>query len=101
MALTRRSFLRNLGVLASALSVGLTVTMPQRRLKAVWTTGMDQDLQAFHLVGYKGSQFLETGAVYAPYIPIYKTPDIVPYISPKFIHKYAHLTSGRNLLQLD
>ena len=26
------------------------------------------------LVGYKGSQFLETGAVYAPYIPLMMTP---------------------------
>jgi len=26
------------------------------------------------LMGYKGSQFLETGAVYAPYIPLMMTP---------------------------
>ena len=26
------------------------------------------------LLGYKGSQFLETGAVFAPYIPLIMTP---------------------------
>jgi hypothetical protein len=26
------------------------------------------------LMGYKGSQFLEAGAVYAPYIPLMMTP---------------------------
>ena len=26
------------------------------------------------LLGYRGSQFLETGAVYAPYIPLIMTP---------------------------
>ena len=99
MALTRRGFLRNLGALASALSVGLTVFKPQERKKVVYFSTPAPD--GGYLVGYKGSQFLETGAVYAPYIPLYKTPDIVPYISPKFIHKYARLTSGKNLLQLD
>ena len=98
--MTRRGFLRNLGALASALSVGLTVTMPQRKLKCVWAPEMAQDIEAFHLVGYKGSQFFEAGIVYAPYIPLYRTPDIVPYIPPKFIQKYARLTSGRNLIQL-
>jgi hypothetical protein len=26
------------------------------------------------LLGYKGTQFLETGAVYAPYVPLIMTP---------------------------
>ena len=26
------------------------------------------------LMGYRGTQFLETGAVYAPYIPLIMTP---------------------------
>ena len=26
------------------------------------------------LLGYRGSQFLETGAVYAPYVPLMMTP---------------------------
>ena len=102
MALTRRGFLRNLGALAGVLSVGLSVTMPQRKLKAVWSLEAEQDLQAFHLVGYKGTQFFETGVVYAPYIPLYKTPDIVPYVPPRFASWFANrpLTKGRNLLQL-
>jgi hypothetical protein len=29
------------------------------------------------LLGYRGSQFLETGAVYAPYIPIMMTPTVL------------------------
>lgn len=29
------------------------------------------------LMGYKGSQFLETGAVYAPYIPLMMTPTVL------------------------
>jgi len=29
------------------------------------------------LLGYKGSQFLETGAVYAPYIPLMMTPTVL------------------------
>ena len=99
MALTRRGFLRNLGVLAGALGVSLSVFKPQEKKREIYSTRPEPD--GSYLVGYKGSQFLETGAVYAPYIPLYRTPDIVPYISPKFIHKYARLTSNKNLLQLD
>jgi hypothetical protein len=29
------------------------------------------------IVGYKGSEFLEAGLVYAPYIPLYTTPLVV------------------------
>jgi hypothetical protein len=105
MALTRRGFLRNLGVLASALSVGLSITMPQRKLKAVWTAEAEQDLQAMHMVGYKGSQFFETGIVYAPYIPLYRTPYVIDpvHVPSKFLRRFASLplTKGRNLIQLD
>lgn len=88
MALTRRDFFRNLGVLAGALGVGLTGFKPQEKP------------DGSNMVGYKGSQFFEAGIIYAPYIPLYQTAAIVPYIPPKFIHKYARLTNGRNLLQL-
>jgi len=102
MQLTRRGFLRNLGALASVLSVGLAVTMPQRKLKAVWTAEAEADLQAFHLVGYKGSAFLETGVVYAPYMPLYRTPDIVlGSMPPHFAKRFASLyTPSRNLMQI-
>jgi hypothetical protein len=33
------------------------------------------------LMGYKGSQFLETGAVFAPYIPLIMTPLVYDPIS--------------------
>ena len=99
MQLTRRGFLRNLGALASVLGVGLTVFKPQEKKRVTFRTAPAPD--GSYLVGYKGSQFFEAGIVYAPYIPLYRTSDIVPYISPKFIHKYARLTSGKNLLQLD
>ena len=31
------------------------------------------------LMGYRGTQFLETGAVYAPYIPLIMTPLVYDY----------------------
>ena len=85
--MTRRGFLRNLGVFASALGVGLTVFKPQEKKRVVFRTAPAPDNS--YLVGYKGSQFYETGIVYADYIP------------PKFMEKYARLTSAKNLLQLD
>lgn len=104
--MTRRTFLQNLGVMASALGVSITLVEPQtsnppRKLKCVWTEEMEQDLQAFHLVGYKGASFFETGAVYAPYIPRYRMPDPVA-VSPRFVSRFANLplTKSRNLLQL-
>jgi hypothetical protein len=33
------------------------------------------------LMGYKGSQFLETGAVFAPYIPLIMTPLVYDPVS--------------------
>ena len=91
--MNRRGFLRNLGILVSAISVGLTVVKPQRKLKVTWTSEMDQDLKSFHTVGYKGSQFIEAGVVYAPYIPLYQT---ALFCEPKPVP----LTKSRNLLQL-
>ena len=101
--MTRRSFLRNLGALAGAVSIGLTVTRPQRGFRkdyyqTLTVKGPDNSV----LVGYKGAQFLDPGVIYAPYIPLYRTPDIiVGSMPPHFIHKFANLplTSGKNLLQ--
>jgi hypothetical protein len=31
-------------------------------------------LESTILMGYRGTQFLETGAVYAPYVPLIMTP---------------------------
>ena len=76
--------------------------MPQRKLKAVWTAEAEQDLQAMHLVGYKGSQFLETGVVYAPYIPLYTTPYLVESarVSRRFTERYARYIPTRNVMQI-
>ena len=92
--MTRRIFLRNLGIFFGAMTVGLTVTRPQRAFrkdyyKTVTIRGPDNSV----LVGYKGSEFLEAGYVYAPYIPIYRTPNI---LHPEPIR----LTRNKNLLQL-
>lgn len=69
--MNRRGFLRNLGSLVGALSVGLTVFKPQERKKVVFTTKPAPD--GSYLVGYKGAQFFEAGVIYAPYIPLYQT----------------------------
>lgn len=42
--------------------------------------------------GYKGSQFLETGYVYAPYIPL-TTTDLI--VDPKFVKRYAEATLNK------
>ena len=92
--MTRRTFLRNLGSLVGALSVALTVTRPQRAFrkdyyKTFTIRGPDDSI----LVGHKGAQFLEAGYIYAPYIPIFRTPNIL-YPDPII------LTKGKHLLQL-
>lgn len=105
MSLTRRGFLRNLGSLVGALSVGLTVFKPQQRKKVVFKTAPAPD--GSYLVGYKGSQFLNTGMVFvAPYIPLYQTCIINGKSDAEFeqmIRKHygkVSLTSNKNLLQL-
>jgi hypothetical protein len=45
---------------------------PKRKLKAVWTIEGEQDLLMYH-----GCNFIETGVVYAPYIPIIKRTSLV------------------------
>ena len=72
-----------------------------RKFKIYWTPEMAQDLQAFHnidaeaeltallseqlsseidrelVLGIKGSTILEAGYVYAPYVPLMETPEII------------------------
>jgi hypothetical protein len=101
MALTRRTFLRSLGAFAGAIGIGLTVTRPQQGFRTdYYSTFTVKGPDNSYLMGYRGSQFLETGFVYAPYIPLYRTPAIHAYVPPKFMEKYANLTRGKNLLQL-
>lgn len=94
MALTRRTFIRNLGSLAGVLSVGLTVIRPQRAFrKDYYTTLTIRGPDSSTLVGFKGDKFLQTGYVFAPYIPIFKNPNIL-------LPRPIPLTKGKNLLQL-
>ena len=98
MALTRRSFLRNLGVLASAIGVGLTIVKPQSKSTKVISSQPKNVIQ-----GYKGSQFIECGIIYAPYIPLIQTCNIVEdnYIQDfSKYYKKVSLTNSRNMLQL-
>lgn len=101
--MNRRGFLRNLGSLVGALSVGLTVFKPQERKKVVFTTKPAPDGR---LVGYKGAQFFEAGVIYAPYIPLYQTCMINAKPDPEFQEKIAKryvqigLTNRKNMLQL-
>jgi hypothetical protein len=90
MSLNRRTFLQNLGALAGALSVGLTVFKPQQGKKVLFHTKPSTINRL--LVGYRGDQFLTAGYVYAPYIPLYCTGDIV---KPN-----VRLTRTRNVIQL-
>lgn len=39
--------------------------------------GQGQAQPRIGLIGFKGSSFLDSGYVYAPYIPLYTTPTIV------------------------
>ncbi len=103
MSLNRRSFLRNLGSLVGALSVGLTVFKPQKRKVLLLHTDSVFSSQVATMTGYKGAQFLETGCVYAPYIPLVQTCDLVhPDSAKQFAQRWAskRLTPRRNLLQL-
>lgn len=51
------------------------------------------------LMGYKGSQYLETGAVYAPYIPLMMSPTI-PDPNTFFTHRKGLMTRyGKKMLR--
>lgn len=46
-------------------------------LQGRWKCFKDPYITAGNLItGYKGNTFLETGYIYAPYIPLYVTPTI-------------------------
>lgn len=67
----RRAFLQVLGTAIAGIVALPTTTLSydpvkQKVVKPKIINGC--------LLGYKGNQFLEAGIVYAPYIPIYKTP---------------------------
>ncbi len=103
MSLNRRSFLRNLGSLVGALSVGLTVSLPQKKRTILLLSEHRTTSQIATMTGYKGDAFLTSGYVYAPYIPLVQTPLLVHSDSAeRFARKWAskYLTPHKNLLQL-
>jgi len=74
----RRNFVKNvLGVVVTAL-LPVTIISYDPVKRAVITPQVDNSL----LLGYKGATFWETGAVYAPYIPRFKTNTIQTSVDP-------------------
>lgn len=79
--MNRRGFLRTLllAPFAAPIVVEVAKKLAAAPIKSPhWFTQM--------CAGYKGAQFLETGYVYAPYIPLTTTKYIV---DPKFAKRYA------------
>ena len=72
--MNRRSFFRNIGLLAGALSVGLTVFRP---CKVLLIYDHHTTSKIASMTGFKGEEFLKAGFIYAPYIPLYCTPQLV------------------------
>lgn len=71
--ISRRHFLRSLGVATSALVLGFRPKIQGEDLP-------DHDLRVGclreYIVGYKGKDFLRTGVVNAPYLPVFVTSEI-------------------------
>ena len=72
--MNRRSFFRNIGLLAGALSVGLTVFRP---CKVLLISDHHTVSKIATMGGFKGDDFLKDGFIYAPYIPLYCTSQLV------------------------
>jgi len=83
--MNRRQFLTTLvglvavpSIVGRAMSAPKAEPIPKRKLKAVWTVECEQDLLSMHgispdepiVMGFRGKSFMETGIVYAPYLPI-------------------------------
>jgi len=80
----RRGFLRSLLLAPFA---GLAVRMVLETLQEGASLPVTPIVKSYpELLGYKGAQFLETGYVYAPYIPLYQTCDLV---NPEFVKRFA------------
>ena len=73
--MNRRNFFRNFGLFAGASSVGLTVF--QRKRKVLLISDHHTVSKIATMGGFKGDDFLKAGFIYAPYIPLYCTPQLV------------------------
>jgi hypothetical protein len=89
----RRSFLKNsIGVMVTAL-LPVTIISYDPVKQVVITPPVDSS----PLLAYKGATFWETGAVYAPYIPRFKTNTIQTSVDPDLLAytKTAYPTAFR------
>lgn len=71
--MNRRGFFKRLGMAVGAALLPISVISYDPVKQQVSKPKTDHSF----LVGYRGHQFFESGIVYAPYIPIYRTPTIV------------------------
>ena len=86
--MNRRGFLRTLMLapFVAPLAVAIVKKLATTPVKAPhWFTQM--------CAGYKGSQFLEAGVVYAPYFPLFQTCHLVN--NPEFAKRYAETTINK------
>lgn len=67
---TRRGFLKNLAATVAAVVLPVTVVSYDPVKQQV----VDPVVNTTFLRGYKGAEFLETGYVYCPYIPLQIVP---------------------------
>lgn len=76
MNMTRREFIKKVAL------VGLLASPVGRYLHAKWTEPRFKvnhgKAPKDYRVGYTGSNFLETGYIYAPYMPLYVAPLVNP-----------------------
>lgn len=84
--MNRRGFFGRILGLAVALSLPVE-TLAEKNLIQVPPRVPDPGI-----MGYKGASFLETGMVYAPYIPLHRTPDLVmeSEMGNKFLERFSN-----------
>jgi len=92
--MNRRGFFRRLGLVVAAVASGVSLTPTiQDRFNRYRILPVAVPTRVFpndFVLGFKGSTFLETGVVYAPYIPIMVS-------HPEFIQRYAETTINDKL----
>ena len=76
--MNRRSFFRGLGLAVAAVTAGLHLFNP----KIV----PPLDCPGITRAGFRGDEFLKTGFIYAPYIPLYVTSEI--YVNTEFMNRF-------------
>jgi hypothetical protein len=61
-----------------------------RKLKATWSLEAQQDLMA-----WKGESIMDSGYFYAPYVPVYQTPEVLDpqILKDEFVEAYKELRS--------